>query len=168
MEACALPKKMVSPVAPDASNHVLCNVVLPVWVEQLRLAQSGSEKAVFDMMKAFSSLMTPSPEGDQVEGLTVPPELVDQMYRGFQYQDSLSQILAILIRDMERMQQTLESPAGHTDTTAPGAWMERLQSEFVMQAQRGAGHRDSAFASGSGAASGLGNGSHGADDLTFF
>ena len=168
MEACALPKKNTLTPPAGATHHTLCDAVLPVWVEQLRLDQTGSEKAVFDMMKAFSALVESGQHDAQSAPLPVSADLLDQMYRGFQYQDSLSQILAILIRDMERMQQTLGNKAEDGSPTAPAAWLERLQSEFVMQAQRTASLSGSPTPSGMGAASDQGNASQGADDLTFF
>jgi len=58
---------------------------------------------------------------------------VDRMYKGFQYQDRISQMMALLHDDMERLQSALVAPPADID--AP-AWLERLQSQYVMAEQR--------------------------------
>ena len=58
---------------------------------------------------------------------------VDRMYQGFQYQDRISQMMALLHDDMERLQSALAAPPADID--AP-AWLERLQSQYVMAEQR--------------------------------
>ncbi|AGX87866.1 hypothetical protein [Candidatus Symbiobacter mobilis] len=57
---------------------------------------------------------------------------VDRMYRGFQYQDRLNQMVAILRTDVERLRKAIED----ADTSlGPEQWLERLQSSYVMVEQ---------------------------------
>lgn len=57
---------------------------------------------------------------------------VERMYKGFQYQDRISQMMTLLQDDMLRLQAALQSPP--VDINAP-AWLERLQSQYVMAEQ---------------------------------
>jgi len=58
---------------------------------------------------------------------------VDRMYRGFQYQDRISQMMTLLHDDMARLEQALMDTS--TDVDA-GAWLARLESQYVMTEQR--------------------------------
>jgi len=58
---------------------------------------------------------------------------VDRMYKGFQYQDRISQMMTALHDDIERLQLALAEPATALD--AP-AWLQRLESTYVMTEQR--------------------------------
>jgi methyl-accepting chemotaxis protein len=62
---------------------------------------------------------------------------VDRMYMGFQYQDRISQMLALIEGDMARMQEVLSSNGG---AGAPDLadWLSRLESQYAMTEQ----HRD--------------------------
>ncbi len=57
---------------------------------------------------------------------------VERMYRGFQYQDRISQMLTVLQEDMLRLQHTLHAP---TSDLNPVEWLQRLQSTYVMAEQ---------------------------------
>jgi ABC-type transporter Mla subunit MlaD len=57
---------------------------------------------------------------------------VERMYKGFQYQDRISQMMTLLHEDIERLQLALASPGAAVD--AP-AWLARLQSQYVMAEQ---------------------------------
>jgi hypothetical protein len=57
---------------------------------------------------------------------------VERMYKGFQYQDRISQMMTLLHEDIERLQTTLASPK--PDVSAD-AWLARLQSQYVMSEQ---------------------------------
>lgn len=64
---------------------------------------------------------------------------VERMYRGFQYQDRISQMMTLLQEDMLRLQHTL-----HTATPDLNAaeWLQRLQSTYVMAEQHEQHHGD--------------------------
>jgi hypothetical protein len=58
---------------------------------------------------------------------------VERMYIGFQYQDRISQMIALLEGDIARLQQVL---GGHaTEVPNLDAWMERLESQYAMSEQ---------------------------------
>jgi hypothetical protein len=58
---------------------------------------------------------------------------VERMYKGFQYQDRISQMMTLLHEDIERLQLALTQPE-----TAVSAqeWLARLESTYVMTEQR--------------------------------
>jgi len=58
---------------------------------------------------------------------------VERMYKGFQYQDRISQMMAALHEDIERLQLALAQPS--TAVSAP-EWLARLESTYVMNEQR--------------------------------
>lgn len=58
---------------------------------------------------------------------------VERMYKGFQYQDRISQMMTLLHEDIERLQAALQAP----DANANAAdWLARLESQYVMTDQR--------------------------------
>lgn len=58
---------------------------------------------------------------------------VDRMYRGFQYQDRISQMMTLLHEDILRLQEALVVPGSHVNATE---WLARLESQYVMTEQR--------------------------------
>ncbi len=65
---------------------------------------------------------------------------VERMYVGFQYQDRISQMMTLLHDDMARLQTALADPAPQPEALDPTVWLARLESQYVMQDQRNAGH----------------------------
>ena len=57
---------------------------------------------------------------------------VERMYKGFQYQDRISQMMTVLHEDMERLQLALAEPATAVSTPE---WLARLESTYVMREQ---------------------------------
>jgi DNA repair ATPase RecN len=60
-------------------------------------------------------------------------EHVDRMYEGFQYQDRISQMMALLEADMARLQQVA---AGSEALPQLQGWLTRLESQYAMSEQR--------------------------------
>ena len=59
---------------------------------------------------------------------------VERMYIGFQYQDRISQMMALLEGDIARLQ---EAVAGKESTVSDvNAWLARLESQYAMAEQR--------------------------------
>ncbi len=58
---------------------------------------------------------------------------VDRMYRGFQYQDRISQMMTLLHEDIIRLEQALIDTSTDVDAQA---WLARLESQYVMTEQR--------------------------------
>ncbi len=58
---------------------------------------------------------------------------VDRMYRGFQYQDRISQMMTLLHEDIERLEHALGDTQSDVDAQA---WLARLESQYVMTEQR--------------------------------
>ncbi|MDD2881550.1 MAG: hypothetical protein PHQ58_14065 [Rhodoferax sp.] len=58
---------------------------------------------------------------------------VERMYKGFQYQDRISQMMTLLHEDIERLQSALQTPA---DSFSAADWLARLESQYVMTDQR--------------------------------
>jgi len=60
---------------------------------------------------------------------------VDRMYQGFQYQDRISQMMTLLHNDIERLCFVLTLPDVGLEDLDHAAWLERLQSQYVMREQ---------------------------------
>lgn len=61
-------------------------------------------------------------------------EQVEQMYLGFQYQDRISQMMALLEGDIAHLQQALAG--GPAEVLELDAWLARLESQYAMSEQR--------------------------------
>ena len=59
---------------------------------------------------------------------------VDRMYIGLQYQDRISQMIALLESDMARLQDAVAGRAA--DTPELQAWLARLEDQYAMAEQR--------------------------------
>ena len=58
---------------------------------------------------------------------------VERMYKGFQYQDRISQMMTLLHEDIERLHAALQTPAANANAAD---WLARLESQYVMTDQR--------------------------------
>jgi uncharacterized protein YukE len=58
---------------------------------------------------------------------------VERMYIGFQYQDRISQMIALLETDIARLQESLKGDAA--DTPDLQAWLARLEAQYAMAEQ---------------------------------
>ena len=61
-------------------------------------------------------------------------EQVERMYIGFQYQDRISQMMALMESDIARLQHVVDGSSGELPDL--GAWLERLESQYAMEEQR--------------------------------
>jgi methyl-accepting chemotaxis protein len=61
-------------------------------------------------------------------------EQVERMYIGFQYQDRISQMIALLESDMARLQDVVDGR--DADTPELQAWLARLEDQYAMAEQR--------------------------------
>ena len=68
---------------------------------------------------------------------------VERMYVGLQCQDRISQMMALLLGDMQRLQAILTDPGTNPDAMSHEAWLAQIESRYAMAAQRKA-HEGSA------------------------
>lgn len=61
-------------------------------------------------------------------------EHVDRMYMGFQYQDRISQMMALLESDIARLQAACDGHSPEALDLAP--WLARLEAQYAMTEQR--------------------------------
>jgi hypothetical protein len=59
---------------------------------------------------------------------------VEHMYTGFQYQDRINQMMALLEADMARLRSALTSTAAEVPQI--DRWMAQLESQYAMAEQR--------------------------------
>lgn len=64
----------------------------------------------------------------------VVAEQVDHMYRGFQYQDRISQMMGLVEDDMARLLDALQSPGSHAPALTQ--WLAELETRYAMTEQR--------------------------------
>jgi methyl-accepting chemotaxis protein len=60
---------------------------------------------------------------------------VERMYKCFQYQDRISQMMTLLHEDIERLRAAMTAPDLKLDELGPDKWLERLESQYVMAEQ---------------------------------
>ncbi len=99
-----------------------------------RLDESGAlaVRRVISMVHASVDVLEQIPRPFAHETQMVS-EQVERMYKGFQYQDRISQMMTLLLEDMSRLQLALSM--GETDLNA-STWLARLESQYVMSDQR--------------------------------
>lgn len=61
-------------------------------------------------------------------------DLVENMYEGFQYQDRISQMMALLAADMARLHEAATTSGNPVPEL--NAWLARLESQYAMSEQR--------------------------------
>ena len=61
-------------------------------------------------------------------------EQVERMYVGFQYQDRISQMMALMENDIARLQEVVDGRANELPDL--DAWLHRLESQYAMEEQR--------------------------------
>ena len=122
----------------------LCLAVLPIWERQLATSRAQAEAAVGDMLKAFSSL-TPQLDALAASGAEARVN-IEHMYVGFQYQDRINQMLALLQDDVGRLVTALTDPSASAEELASTQWLARLESLYAMAEQ----HKDHGKPGGTG------------------
>lgn len=110
----------------------LCEAVIPLWQRHLETAQDHAEMAVSEMLSAFAEIH-PSLQGHL-------QQQAERMMVGLQYQDRISQMMALLSTDMQRLQQTMAAPGTDAEALSSTAWLARLEAGYAMAAQRNAHH----------------------------
>ena len=60
-------------------------------------------------------------------------EQIERMYLGFQYQDRISQMMALLETDMARLQEVVDGRC--VDSPDLTSWLARLESQYAMAEQ---------------------------------
>lgn len=92
-----------------------------VAIAQVMAMIHGTVDAIEDIAKPFER------ETQMVS------QQVERMYKGFQYQDRISQMMTLLHEDIERLHTALQAPAANVNATD---WLARLESKYVMTDQR--------------------------------
>ncbi len=131
--------------------HACARELQPVLAQLNDPARSAVQRVlemVQGSVQALESIAKPFERETQLVG-----EQVERMYRGFQYQDRISQMMTLLHEDIERLRQSMDDPGADID---PRQWLTRLQSQYVMREQH---HHHSDTPGGHGGAD---------DETTFF
>lgn len=112
-----------------------CEARLSPLINDATLTVQGREAIaqVLEMVRgAVSALQSVSPP--LAHETRVLAEQVERMYTGFQYQDRISQMMALLEGDMARLQQVLDGTL--SDIPQIEQWMVQLESQYAMAEQR--------------------------------
>lgn len=113
-QAC---EQELAPLLNDPSTSAHAKLALERVIAMVRRAVDALEK----IAKPFS------------QETHLVAEHVERMYIGFQYQDRVSQMVSLLIKDIARLQDALlMKDAQQTDLAA---WLKRLESEYAMAEQ---------------------------------
>jgi methyl-accepting chemotaxis protein len=117
---------------------VLADAALP---ESARLAIGQVMGMVQSAVQALDEIAKPFSRETQLVA-----EQVERMYMGFQYQDRVSQMMALLESDIARLHEAFANQGADTPDLA--GWLARLETQYAMREQ----HQDHTE-SGGGAAS---------------
>lgn len=132
-----------SNVTSERDGHIveLTQQLLPVWYRHIVSVRKHSDQAVSNMLAAFSEFQRQVSDQCQQFGHAIPADMqvsIHQLFEAFQYQDRLSQRLALLEQDITRLVEQLQ------DANAPlpdaNAWLARLRGEYAMNDQHSDHH----------------------------
>ncbi len=109
-----------------------CDRELKPVLSRLDAASAAAVANVMSMIRgsadALERISKPFERETQMVG-----QQVERMYRGFQYQDRISQMMTLLHEDIERLKLALDDTSTDVDAQA---WLARLASQYVMTEQR--------------------------------
>jgi methyl-accepting chemotaxis protein len=139
---------LAQPIAGVTGLVSACEQVLgPVLAEPgLTAASASAIEQVLGMVRHAVGALEQVARPFQHETQMVAAQ-VDRMYMGFQYQDRISQMMALLELDMARLRALLEDKGAEVPALA--FWLEQLESQYAMTDQRQSHAQD---AGGGGAA----------------
>ena len=111
-----------------------CELVLNPLLQDTSLTAEyhSAIEQVLDMVRCTAGAMLQISMSFQHETQSVAQQ-VDRMYKGFQYQDRISQMLTLIEGDIARLQQTFSGPADGVPDLAD--WLLRLESQYAMTEQ---------------------------------
>jgi ABC-type transporter Mla subunit MlaD len=113
-----------------ACQQVLAPIMnAPELADSTRLALQQVLNMVSKAVDALEEIAKPFTHETQMVAAQV-----ERMYIGFQYQDRISQMMALLEGDIARLQEALAADAAPPPSLA--AWLARLESQYAMAEQR--------------------------------
>ncbi len=129
------------PPGEDTNAHIvaLLGALLPIWARHLDAARSQSEAAVAQMLAAFAELaprLHDSSTAPGANGGASANGAMERMYMGFQYQDRINQLMALLLEDMNRLASLVSHNTEAKTLLSTDAWLARLESQYAMAEQR--------------------------------
>ncbi|MBT0571454.1 hypothetical protein KIK84_14085 [Curvibacter sp. CHRR-16] len=114
----------------------LTQQLLPVWHRHIASVRRHSDEAVSNMLVAFAEFQRQVSDHCQQLGQNMPTAMQGsshQLLEAFQYQDRLSQRLALLEQDITRLVEQLQD--AHAPPPDANAWLARLRGEYAMNDQ---------------------------------
>jgi methyl-accepting chemotaxis protein len=111
-----------------------CEQVLQPVLEDagLKAASRTAVEQVLEMVRSAVGAMEQISKPFQHETQMVAAQ-VDRMYMGFQYQDRISQMLALIEGDIARLKDALSDGVARAPDLAD--WLLRLESQYAMTEQ---------------------------------
>lgn len=112
-----------------------CEMALAPLLQDPQLPAGGAQAiaAVLDLVRNAAGTVERLSQPLSYETQVVA-EQVERMYIGFQYQDRISQMIALLESDMARLQELVDGSSA--DTPDLQAWLARLEDQYAMADQR--------------------------------
>ena len=141
---------LAQPIGGVTGLVLACEQVLQPVLEDagLKAASRTAVEQVLEMVRSAVGAMEQISKPFQHETQMVAAQ-VDRMYMGFQYQDRISQMLALIEGDIARLEEALSDAAAHAPDLTD--WLLRLESQYAMTEQHQDHHaRDSAAPASSG------------------
>ena len=112
-----------------------CEAALAPLLQHAQLPSGGAEAiaaTLAEVRKAVGTVEHISQPLSQETHLVA--EHVERMYMAFQYQDRISQMIALLEEDMARLQDVVQGRL--QDIPQLGDWLGRLETQYAMADQR--------------------------------
>ncbi len=125
---------LAQPIGGVTGLVLACEQVLQPVLQDAGLTASSraAVEQVLEMVRSAVGAMEQISKPFQHETQMVAAQ-VDRMYMGFQYQDRISQMLALIEGDIARLQEALAG--GATCVPELADWMLRLESQYAMTEQ---------------------------------
>jgi hypothetical protein len=119
-------------VSPDNAHNApmaIVTTVLPEWMRLLTICQTQSQEVTHELQLNFETLVGVVRKTGAEPVAATTTEIIEKMRSGFQFQDRQSQILSIVLADLQHFLDTVTQ--GELSHDAP-AWMDRLRSTYVV------------------------------------
>ena len=112
-----------------------CETALAPLLQDARLPAGGAEAITAALTLVRNAVATVEHISKPLSHEThVVAEHVERMYMGFQYQDRIRQMMALLEQDMARLQDVAEGRS--QDIPQLADWLNRLETQYAMADQR--------------------------------
>lgn len=138
-----MPPLDAAPQPATSHGHVLMlERLLPVWAGQVAQVDIDLQAGTSELLDSFAQIMDIEARCGELQSLSELGELsarlaeqTERAMHGLQFSDRITQMLAVIQQDIERLQREL--PALHDATAATAEqWLQELETRYTTDEQR--------------------------------